>query len=284
MGNGKEQQKISVMKIDLRKVLITGSDGMAGSYADFGIRTNRQTLDITNISQVLEFCREYKPSAIIHLAAETDVDRCEREPQYAYIVNAVGTYNMATAAKELGIKLVYISTAGVFDGTKKTPYTEENKPNPQNYYGRSKHLGELAVRGMLQNFIVARVCWMFGGGPSKDKKFVPKIIKQLNKPEIKAVTDQIGSPTFGKDLIVGIKKLLLNDVRGIYNMANSGVCSRYEYAEEIVNVLGKNTKIIPAKMSDFGMVAKRTYNEGLISKNTRPWQEALKEYLKTEWR
>lgn len=274
------------MKINLDKVLITGANGMVGSYVDFGIKTNRRSLDITDLNEVLSVCKKYKPSAIIHLAAETDVDRCERDPEYAYMVNAVGTYHMAVAAKELGIKLVYVSTAGVFDGTKKNSYNEKDVPNPQNYYGRTKFLGELAVRGILDNYIIARVCWMFGGGPSKDQKFVAKIINQLDKPEIKVVTDQIGSPTFGKDLISGIKKLISQDARGIYNLANSGVCSRYEFAEMIVKNLGKKTKVIPVKMSDFKMDAPRTFNEGMVSKikTQRSWQSALKEYLETEWK
>ena len=215
-----------------------------------------------------------------------DVDRCQGDPSHAYIVNAVGTYHVAAIAKDLGAKLVYISTAGVFDGLKKTPYTEKDIPNPQNYYGMSKFFGELAVSGILDDFIIARVCWMFGGGPKKDQKFVAKIIGQLNNKEIKVVTDQIGSPTFGKDLVAGIKKLILADANGIYNLANDGVCSRYEFAEEIKKILRKKTKILPVKMSDFKMDAARTYNESMISKiNTqRGWREALREYLETEFR
>lgn len=274
------------MKINLNKVLITGANGMVGSYVDFGIKTDRRSLDVTDLKEVRAVCRKYKPEAIIHLAAETDVDRCERDPEHAYLINSVGTFNVATVAKEIGAKLVYVSTAGVFDGLKKTNYTEKDKPNPQNYYGQSKYFGELAVRGILDNYIIARVCWMFGGGPKKDQKFVAKIIEQLPKGELKVVTDQIGSPTFGKDLIAGIKKLLKSDSKGIYNLANEGVCSRYEFAQTIVKILGKNTKILPVKMSDFKMDAVRTFNEGMVSKikTQRNWRNALKEYLKTEWK
>ena len=250
------------MKIDFDKVLVTGADGMVGSYVDFGIKTNKRMLDVTDLKEVRRVCKKYKPSAIIHLAAETDVDRCERDPGYAYMVNAVGTYNLATIAKELGIKLVYISTAGVFDGKKETSYTEDDIPNPQNYYGTSKFLGELSVRGILDDYIIARVCWMFGGGPSKDQKFVAKIIEQLGNSEIKVVTDQIGSPTFGKDVINGIKILLNEDAKGIFNLANEGVISRFDLAQEIVKILGRKNKIIPIKMSDFNMDAPRTFNEG----------------------
>ncbi|MEK7646860.1 MAG: dTDP-4-dehydrorhamnose reductase [Patescibacteria group bacterium] len=274
------------MKLDFSKVLITGTGGMVGSYVDFGIKTNRRSLDVTDLKEVTNFCHSHQPQAIIHLAAETDVDRCERDPAYAYLVNGVGTYHMALMARELGIKMIYISTAGAFDGTKKGPYSEEDRPNPQNYYGRSKHVGELAVQGMLHDYIIARVCWMFGGGPDKDHKFVAKIIKQFDKPELKAVDDQIGSPTFGKDLMGAIKKLLEDDAVGIFNLANSGVCSRYEFAQEIIRILKPDIVLTPVKTSFFNLDAPRTFNEGLVSKVNlmRPWREALYEYLDTEWR
>ncbi len=273
------------MKINLNEVLITGANGTVGSYVDFGIKTDRKILDITNLEQVLKVVKKYKPKAIVHLAAETDLDKCEKEPTHAYMVNAVGTYHLALAAKAVSAKLVYVSTAGVFDGKKRGKYTEKDAPNPQNIYGTSKHFGELAVTGLLNDYIIARVCWMFGGGTKKDKKFVAKIFTQLGKPEIKAVTDQIGSPTYGKDLIKHIKELLLKDAKGIYNLANAGVASRYDVAKEIVKISGTKTKLVKAKMADFGLVASRTYNEGLKPslKSIRPWQKALKEYLETEW-
>lgn len=259
---------------------------MVGSYLDFGIKTDRRSLDVTDLKEVLSVCRVHKPQAIIHLAAETDVDRCERDPEYAYMINGIGTYHMALTAKELGVKLIYVSTAGVFDGVKKESYIEEDEANPQNYYGRSKHLGELAIKGILKNYIIARVCWMFGGGPEKDQKFVAKIIKQFEKREIKAVDDQIGSPTFGKDLINAVKKLIEEDAAGVFNLANKGVCSRYEFAKEIVDILKPDVKLTPVKMSYFNLDAPRTLNEGLVSKIDimRSWQEALKEYLETEWK
>lgn len=274
------------MKLDFSKVLITGAEGMVGNYVDFGIRTNRRSLDVTDLKEVMTFCRRHQPQAIIHLAAETDVDRCERDPSYAYLVNGVGAYHMALAARELGIKMVYIATAGAFDGTKEGPYIETDEPNPQNYYGRSKHLGELAVKGLLKNYIIARVCWMFGGGLEKDQKFVAKIIRQFDRSEIKAVEDQIGSPTFGKDLVGAIKKLLDDDAVGVFNLANKGVCSRYEFAQEIINILRPDIRVAPVKTSFFNLDAPRTFNESLISKVDlmRPWSEALKEYLETEWR
>ena len=276
-------------KTILDDTLITGAQGMAGSYVDFGITTNKRSLDVTDLKEVMAVGKKYKPKVILHLAAETDVDRCERDPEYAYRVNSIGTYNMGVMAKEVGAKLVYVSTAGVFDGKKKTPHNENDEPNPQNYYGRSKFLGELAVRGLLENYIIVRVCWMMGGGPTKDQKFVAKIIDQLKNQEIKeirAVNDQIGSQTFAKDVIAAVKILLQEGKKGIFHTANNGVISRYEVAKYIVEILRPEVKVIPVASSFFSLDAKRTENEGLTAKENymRPWKEALREYLETEWK
>lgn len=258
---------------------------MVGSYVDFGIKTDSESLDVTNLDEVMRVVRQYRPQAIIHLAAETDVDLCDRDPNHAYSVNGIGVYNIATAALDVGAKLVYVSTAGVFDGEKDCPYTEEDVPSPKNFYGRSKHLGELIVRGMLKDYIIARACWMFGGGMEKDKKFVSKIIKQLNKPEIKAVNDAFGSPTFGKDLVGTLKQLLTDDATGIFHLGNEGVCSRYEVAKFIIETLKPDVEITAVGL-DYFPGANRVKNEAVVSevKLMRPWQEALKEYLETEWK
>ena len=277
------------MKFDGDKVLITGVDGMVGSYVDFGIKTSRSTLDVTDLKAVLAACQKYKPEAIIHLAAETDVDKCERDPAVAYLINSIGASNVAVAAKSIGAKLVYISTAGVFDGEKEVPYGEDDIPNPQNNYGRSKFLGELAIKGTTDNFLILRACWMFGGGPAKDGKFISKIvnqIKDLAAKEVRASSDQFGSPTFGKDLIGAIKILLAEGQTGVFHMANAGSASRYDVAKIIIDTLRPDVKVSAVESSFFQLDAKRPKNETLVSKLNlmRDWQEALKEYLETEWK
>lgn len=275
------------MEFDYSKVLITGSSGMVGSYVDFGIKTKRRELDVTDLKNVRAQVEKYQPIAIIHLAAETDVDRCERDPSHAFLTNSVGTYNVATVAKEFGIKLIYISTAGVFDGEKESPYTKDDKPNPKNFYGHSKYLGEIAVKDILDNYATVRACWMTGGGPGKDKKFIAKIIEQIRagKKDLKAVTDQIGAPTFGKDLISGVKKILEQDLRGTFHLSNTGKASRFDVAEEIVKILKVDVSVDPVDASFFNLDAKRTFNEMLEVEEgfMRPWQEALEEYITTEW-
>lgn len=277
------------MSIMQDKILVTGSGGMVGSYVDFGIKTDHRSMDVTDLKEVLNTFEKYKPRAVLHLAAETDVDRCERDPDYAYKVNSLGTYNLAVACKKYGAKLVYISTAGVFDGQKDGAYTEEDEPNPQNYYGHSKFLGELAVKGMLKDYLILRVCWMVGGGPDKDQKFVAKIIRQLldkKTKEIKAITDQAGAPTFGKDLVRAAKILIEKDEKGIFHLANSGKTTRYGVAEFVVKFLGSDAKMVPVDSAYFGLDAKRTKNETLSSRVNlmRPWEEALGEYLADEWK
>ena len=259
---------------------------MVGSYIDFGVKTDRKTLDITKLDEVRAAVRLHDPNIIIHLAALTDLDYCEKNPTEAYLVNSVGTYNIALVAREIGAKLVYISTAGIFDGKKKGYYSEGDPGNPQNHYGHSKYLGELAVQSLLKNYIIARVCWVFGGGPKEDKKFVSKIIAQFDKPEINALNDSWGSPTYGKDLIGALKKLIVKNAKGIYHLAGKGRGSRYDVAKFIVETLKSKSLVKAVDSSYFNLPARRVRNEALNSKVKlmRPWREALREYLETEWR
>jgi len=273
----------------LDKTVITGANGMVGSYVDFGIKVNKRLLDVTDLMETMKIIDQYQPRAIIHLAAETDVDRCERDPMYAYFVNAIGTYNVAVAAQKVGAKMVYVSTSAVFDGFSKDPYSQDDKTNPQYFYGRSKYIGEVVVRDISDDYIIARVCGVFGGGPKKDQKFVSKIINQLKKKdcqEIKAINDSFISPTFGKDLINHLKYLIKKDAKGIFHLSNKGVCSRYDMVVKIIEVLGKDVKVMPVDSSYFNLPAQRGMNESMVSKRfdlARDWQKALEEYLREEW-
>lgn len=283
-----ENINFNFMKNIFDETLTTGADGMVGSYVDFGYRTNRRSLDITDLNEVIAVCKKYKPKVILHLAAETDVDRCERDPQYAYLVNSIGTYNMAIGAKEVGAKFVYVSTSAVFEGFKKEPYEETDECNPQSYYGRSKLLGEVIIKNILEDYIICRVCWMFGGGPKKDQKFVGKIIKQINQPEINVVTGKYGSPTYGKDLIEAIRKLILKNEMGIFHLSNEGAPSRSEVVSEIIKITNSSAILKEVEQSFFDKdnYQKRPNNESMISrvKIMRPWKEAIREYILNEWK
>jgi len=271
------------MKIDLNKVLITGANGMVGSYVDFGIKAGRESFDITNMSQVVSFIEKLKPMAVLHLAAETNMEKCENDPSHAYLVNTVGTYNLATAAKLVGAKMIYVSTDAVFPSSN-TSHTKKDKEQPKSIYGHSKYLGELAVIGLSDDYVIARTSWVFGGGKEKDNKFVGKFIAQLDNSEAKAVNDQFNSPTYAKDLVEALKKLISDNKSGTFHVANSGRASRYDVTEVMVKTLNKKIKILPVSASTYGLLPYQESSGGLIGDvGLRSWQEALVEYLENEW-
>lgn len=266
-----------------KDILVTGGEGALGSYCDFGTCVGRDELDVTDPDAVMRVCVDMKPRAIVHCAALVDMARCEVNPAEAYLVNAVGVYHIALGACNIGAKLVYISTSDVFDGTKQEPYALEDVPNPQNVYGRSKHLGELAVKGVLNDYIIMRISWMFGGGKERDTKFVGKLLAQGEVPLIRAVTDKRASPSWSKDIAHAIQKLISEDARGVYHVGG-GVATKYEMAQEIIAITGWDTKVIPALSPEFPSTYTIGDNESMpLSPLVRPWREALREYIETEW-
>ncbi|MDD5270984.1 MAG: NAD(P)-dependent oxidoreductase, partial [Candidatus Omnitrophica bacterium] len=191
--------------------------------------------------------------------------------------------------KELDIAMVYISTGAVFDGEKEGGYKETDKPNPISIYGMSKLKGEESVRSLLKKYFIVRAGWMIGGH-NKDKKFVWKIVQLLNtKKEISVVTDKTGSPTFTTDFSKGIVDIVKSGKYGLYHCVNKGICTRYDIAVKIAEYLGRKDVVIKPVTSDaFPLPAPRGRSEAMLNSNlsklgldkTRPWQDALKEYLK----
>jgi len=266
----------------MKEVLIT-SGGVLASYIDFGTRLGRRDLDVTDRTAVMKACADRKPKVIIHCAALTDLAFCEQHPDQAHLVNAVGTYHVACGARSIGARLVYISTSGVFDGAKKESYTEEDIPNPLNTYGHSKYLGELAVRGVLDDFLIVRTSWVFGGGKDTDKKFVGRILQQRDAPEVRAVTDKRGSPTYAKDLAQALQTLIAEGARGIVHLGG-GEATRYDVAREALTLVGSRAKVVSATSADFASAYRSGENESMRrSALMRPWQEALADYIETEW-
>ena len=172
---------------------------------------------------------------------------------------------MAVAAREVGAKLIYISTSAVFDGTKKDSYVETDIANPQDYYGRSKYLGEAIVKDMLSDYIIGRIAWVFGGGPKKDQKFVAKMITQMTKDEIKVVEGLYGSPTYGKDLVSALKKLIIADEKGIFHLSNLGSASRFDIVSEIAKITNSKSSIVEVDPSFFGVTRKLGNNESMTA-------------------
>jgi dTDP-4-dehydrorhamnose reductase len=239
---------------------------------------------------VLRIVEARRLDAVLHLAAETDVDRCEREPGHAYRTNAIGTANVVRACRRVGATLVYISTGGVFDGEKEAPYTEDDAPRPLSVYAKSKLEGERIVQDHLDRAFVVRAGWMIGG-VEKDKKFVAKIIQQLTdgQRQILAVNDKIGSPTFTDDLAAGLLRLVETGRFGLYHMVNQGWGSRYDIARHVVVCWGDPAvEVVPVGSDRFPLPAPRGRSEAMENRRLaemqcdgwmRPWQTALAEYV-----
>ena len=275
-------------------IFVTGANGMVGSYIRefFNEKeicaTDIDTLDIKNPGDVMKAVKKAKPGFVIHLAAKTDVDRCQTEPDDAFLTNTIGTQNVALACQETGAVMVYVSTSGVFGGEKQEPYTEFDAPNPANTYGRTKLEGEKAVQGLLKRYYIVRAGWMIGGGQERDRKFVGKMVSLFKeRDEILAVNDKVGTLTYAPLLVECIKDLMKTGYYGLYHFASSGVCSRYDVAVEIGRIMCRNIPIRPVDSSRFPAAAPRARSEALESYKLKllgmakmgTWQDALKDYL-----
>lgn len=251
------------------------------------------TFDITDSAKTYREITKINPDIVIHTAAYTDVDGCETDRDLAFRVNALGTRNIALACQRFDTELLYISTDFIFDGEKGEPYLEFDKPNPQSIYGKSKYWGELYIESLLSRFYTVRSSWLFG---KNGKNFVSTILNLAKqKKEIEVVNDQIGSPTYTKDLARAITQLIGTQRKdsstkaslyGIWHITNSGQCSWYEFAREILQ--DSDVPVKPITSEELNRPAKRPKSSVLENgvwklqgwKSLRHWKEALKDYLK----
>ena len=291
--------------IESTKVYIAGCGGMLGRavYEVFNSKCIVKATDIDLNIDWLEYAdvRDYNdinksiaafsPDIIINLAALTDLEHCEKNQEDSWLTNALGAENIAIIAKRLNIPMVYISTAGIFDGEQDV-YNDFDAPNPLGIYAKSKYYGEVFVKTHLEKFFIFRAGWMMGGGPSKDKKFVNKIYKQIKSgsQELFVVEDKLGTPTYTKSFAQGIFNLVETDLYGLYNQVCGGDCSRYDAAVEFVNLLGISEKVKVTKVSSEYFkneyFAPRPASEKLVNMkldargvNVMPhWKDALSEY------
>lgn len=290
-----------------RKIFVTGSGGMVGHYIESvfagydlvltDVSSGYINLDVTDEKATRELMEKHRPDILLHLAAATDVDRCERDALWAHRCNVDGTRNVALACRDTGVMMIYMSSGSVFSGRLHRPARETDEPDPVNVYGKSKLAGENEVKLLLKDYLIVRAGWMLGGGVEKDKKFVGKIMKRIlgGDKHLKVINDKFGSPVYAKDLLKGIKVLLDQEMRGIYHMANqnSGRCSRYEIMLAIKEILGLDDfKVEPVTSAAFNLSAPRALSEELENFRLtqmglgimRPWREALEDYLLTDWR
>jgi dTDP-4-dehydrorhamnose reductase len=278
------------------KILVTGSNGQLGNeirlLADTltGLTfffTDVNILDITDREDVDLFFTKHTFDFCINCAAYTAVDKAEVDKKQAYAVNTIGVKNLVQNCNKHQITLFHISTDFVFDGKATSPYKVEDVPNPINYYGETKLLGEQEITKNLSRFFIIRTSWLYGryGG-----NFVKTMLKLANKyPEVKVVADQIGSPTYAKDLASFILHLIQtrNSKYGVYHFSNQGETDRYGFAKEIFRLANVNVSLLKTTTKYFSQKAKRpeysvldlskTLNE--IEFKIRNWKEALNDYF-----
>src|SRR3972149_11643811 len=237
----------------MQRIYIAGCGGMLGDafYKVFGADYELKCTDIDINEPWLSFLDfrdhesyrkdvlEFRPDYLFHLGAYTDLEYCELHPADTYATNTLSVENAVYIANELNVPLLYISTAGIFDGAKDV-YDDWDQPNPLGHYARSKYAGEVFVKENAPRHLVCRAGWMMGGGPRKDKKFIQKIMKQIKegKKEIFVVNDKLGTPTYTHDFAQNAKLLLQKQYWGLYNMACGGVTSRLVGGQELVGHLG----------------------------------------------
>jgi len=291
----------------MKKIYIAGSGGMLGEAFYEVFRADNELkctdidvnapwlsyLDIRDLEAYREDVAAFRPDYLFHLGACTDMEDCERHPDNAWLTNAIAAENAAYIANELGIPLLYIGTAGIFDGHKQL-FDDWDMPNPLSCYARSKYAGEVFIREHVQRHLICRAGWMMGGGPAKDKKFVQKIMRQLGNgvAELHVVNDKFGSPTYTHDFANNVRTLLRKEYWGVYNMACEGLTSRLEVTQAILEFWGLEDRIrinaVPSSHFRQEYFAERPTSECLINaklnlrglNSMRHWKVALQACLK----
>lgn len=275
------------------KIIVTGSKGQLGTDVIAELEKNGiesvgadlPELDITDYEAVESFISESKADAVIHCAAFTNVDIAETDKEICRRVNEDGTLNIARSCAKHGIKMLYISTDYVFSGEGDIPFETDSTTMPCNYYGESKLAGEKAVTENCDKYFIVRISWVFG---ENGKNFVKTMLRlSKEREEITVVNDQIGSPTYTKDLSKLLCDMIVTEKYGTYHATNEGFCSWAEFASKIMELSGSKTKIIPVTSDEYKSVAKRPSNSRLSKTGLDMngfarlphWQDALERFL-----
>lgn len=254
----------------MMKILVTGAKGQLGNelkllgpeYPEYQfIFTDVEELDITNMVAVSEFFNKIHPAVVINCAAYTAVDKAEQEPDLALKINSLAVKHLSDACSKLNSLLVHISTDYIFNGKSHTPYIETDTPDPVSVYARSKYAGEKHMLSNCQNGIILRTSWLYSAFGNNFVKTILKYGKE--RDQLNVVFDQIGSPTYARDLADTILKIIteFNDHRGveIFHYANEGVASWYDFAKTIIEFSEINCIVNPIGTKDYPLPAARPF-------------------------
>ncbi len=295
----------------ISNVYIAGCGGMLGDafYKVFSKNYNLRCsdkivnetwlskLDFTDYENYKSDVENHNTQLLIHLGAMTDLEECETNPNITYLNNTTSVEYAVKISNNLNIPLVFISTAGIFDG-KKDIYDDEDLPNPISHYGKSKFKAEKFIETESKNYLICRAGWMMGGGIKKDKKFVSKIIKQIieGNKNLYIVNDKNGTPTYTYDFANQVLLLIKKNIRGKFNVVCEGITSRLEVTKEIINYFNLNKSIqineVNSNYFQKEFYAKRPVSERLINSKLdkislnimRNWKICLKEYLSKDYK
>lgn len=278
------------------KVLVTGANGMVARAAvklsnavgDDVTGLTRSELDVSQRNKVFKMIAAEKPDLVLNCAAYTDVDGAESNEHAAYAANATGPENLAAASRESGATFITISTDYVFDGTKDGFYTQEDRPNPQSIYARSKYEGELRSAGANPDSIIVRSGWIYGHGGKNFLSVLPELLSRAHR--FRAIDDAFGTPTFAADLAARLRELAVSNATGVFHATNSGEGTSYfEFALEAAGALGADGKLIErVPDAELKRPAARPRNSRLKCVRSvavglqplRDWNDALNAFLK----
>lgn len=277
---------------NIKRILITGGKGQLGRALQRALTGNEliiadlPELDITDRPGINTLLAAARPGLVIHCAAYTDVDGCARDPQLAHRVNALGTQNVALACRQTGAAMLHISTNEVFAGDNPAGYAEYAPLNPINPYGHSKALAEHHVRSLVPRHYIVRLAWLFAPG---GRNFIHTILRLARQNgQLRVVADEIGNPTYSEDLAQALSQLIHTGQYGTYHLTNSGACSRWAFANEILRQAGldhvPNTPILsrdfprPSTPPPYGTL--HNNSAAALGITLRPWPAALADFLR----
>ena len=276
------------------KVLLTGARGQLGNdvlkeldkrgHKPIGV--DREEMDLIYTEKIKECIKKFNPEAIIHCGAYTNVDKAEDEENLCRRINATSTKEIAKCAKELDIPMIYISTDYVFDGTKDGKYTEDDLPNPINVYGKTKYEGELYVQELLEKYYIVRISWVFG---ENGNNFVDTMLRlSKDRKSLNVINDQVGSPTYTKDLAKLLVDMIETNKYGIYHATNEGYCTWYDFAKYIFKIADIDIQVNKINTSKYPTKARRPSNSKMSKEKLknmgfttlRNYKSALYEYIR----